>query len=284
MTVASSAHSWLPAAMVSHHTDSPQLPMDLDIGCALRRDRHRLLLVAKSEGHRGVERQSSRGHEDHHRHGRDPVDAGVFTLRFHVGREAAARSLHPLRCTSAKTALGFLGHTRLPAMLGLFGIIMAFGHSVLAMSGEETLAQVNREIEHPKLRNLKRAAIVIAIYSFLFTGLGSLLAVMLIPGFRAGAGVPGQSHCRPGDVHGRAAGDPDCLPCLRSAGGVPDSFRSHQYLDYWIDRGVDAHRRRRGADRLVPANRIIKFGTSYRIVNLVVGDAVVHDRRQAAAM
>jgi hypothetical protein len=52
---------------------------------------------------------------------------------------------------------------------------------VLAMSGEETLAQVNREIEHPKLKNLKRAAIVIAIYSFLFTGLGSLLAVMLIP-------------------------------------------------------------------------------------------------------
>src|SRR5450432_4467123 len=66
-------------------------------------------------------------------------------------------------------------------MLGLFGIIMAFGHSVLAMSGEETLAQVNREIEHPKLKNLKRAAIVIAIYSFLFTGPGSLLAVMLIP-------------------------------------------------------------------------------------------------------
>ena len=58
---------------------------------------------------------------------------------------------------------------------------MAFGHSILAMSGEETLAQVNREIEHPKLKNLKRAAIVIAIYSFIFTGVGTLLAVMLIP-------------------------------------------------------------------------------------------------------
>ena len=54
--------------------------------------------------------------------------------------------------------------------LGLFGILMAFGHSVLAMSGEESLAQVNREIEHPKLKNLKRAAIVIAIYSLVFTG------------------------------------------------------------------------------------------------------------------
>ncbi|MFY9939333.1 MAG: APC family permease, partial [Silvibacterium sp.] len=56
-----------------------------------------------------------------------------------------------------------------------------FGHSILAMSGEETLAQVNREIEHPKLKNLKRAAIVIAIYSTVFTGIVSLLAVMLIP-------------------------------------------------------------------------------------------------------
>ena len=66
-------------------------------------------------------------------------------------------------------------------MFGLFGIIMAFGHSILAMSGEESLAQVNREIEHPKLKNLKRAAIVIAIYSLIFTGGATLLASMLIP-------------------------------------------------------------------------------------------------------
>ncbi len=80
-----------------------------------------------------------------------------------------------------KDSLGFLAGSKLAASLGLFGILMAFGHSVLAMSGEETLAQVNREIEHPKLKNLKRAAIVIAIYSFVFTGIVSLLAVMLIP-------------------------------------------------------------------------------------------------------
>jgi amino acid transporter len=78
-------------------------------------------------------------------------------------------------------ALGFLKGTTFAKSLGLFGILMAFGHSVLAMSGEESLAQVNREIEHPKLKNLKRAALVIAIYSMVFTGLGSLLAVMLIP-------------------------------------------------------------------------------------------------------
>jgi hypothetical protein len=66
-------------------------------------------------------------------------------------------------------------------LLGLFGIIMAFGHSILAMSGEESLAQVYREIEHPKLRNLKRAAIVIAVYSLIFTGGATLLASVLIP-------------------------------------------------------------------------------------------------------
>jgi hypothetical protein len=104
---------------------------------------------------------------------------GAYTV-FHVGAH-----LPPLPRPSALTfspdAFGFLKHTRYTEMLGLFGILMAFGHSVLAMSGEETLAQVNREIEHPKLRNLKRAAIVIAIYSLLFTGLATLLAGMLIP-------------------------------------------------------------------------------------------------------
>jgi amino acid transporter len=77
-------------------------------------------------------------------------------------------------------AFGFLKHTPLVVGFGFFGILMAFGHSVLAMSGEESLAQVNREIEHPKLKNLKRAAIVIAIYSFIFTGVGTLLGAMLM--------------------------------------------------------------------------------------------------------
>lgn len=78
-------------------------------------------------------------------------------------------------------ALGFLKGTNFAKMLGMFGILIAFGHSVLAMSGEESLAQVNRELASPKLKNLKRAAIIIAVYSTIFTGLSSLLAVMLIP-------------------------------------------------------------------------------------------------------
>src|ERR1017187_140568 len=87
----------------------------------------------------------------------------------------------PSNLKFSEDALGFLRGTKLVPLFGLFGILMAFGHSVLAMSGEETLAQVNREIEHPKLKNLKRAAIVIAIYSLIFTGGATLLASMLIP-------------------------------------------------------------------------------------------------------
>jgi amino acid transporter len=68
-----------------------------------------------------------------------------------------------------------------PSLIGLLGILIAFGHSVLAMSGEETLAQVNRELEHPKLKNLQRAGWVIFIYSLLFTSLVSFFAVAIIP-------------------------------------------------------------------------------------------------------
>src|SRR5271156_2873569 len=40
----------------------------------------------------------------------------------------------------SQDALGFLKGTKFVPLLGLFGILMAFGHSVLAMSGEESLA------------------------------------------------------------------------------------------------------------------------------------------------
>jgi amino acid transporter len=90
----------------------------------------------------------------------------------------------PANLKFSSDALGFLKGTPLVPVLGLFGVLMAFGHSILAMSGEETLAQVNREIQHPKLKNLKRAAIIIAIYSLIFTGGATLLASMLIPAWQ----------------------------------------------------------------------------------------------------
>ncbi|HYH01233.1 MAG TPA: APC family permease [Terriglobales bacterium] len=79
-------------------------------------------------------------------------------------------------------SLGFLKHHGgIAQMFGIFGILMAFGHSVLAMSGEETLAQVYREIAHPKLKNLKRTALIVAVFSFVFTGIVTLLAFMIVP-------------------------------------------------------------------------------------------------------
>ena len=104
---------------------------------------------------------------------------GIFSV-FYKGAHLPPLPI-PSNFTFTPISFGFLEHTKLAKTFGLFGILMAFGHTVLAMSGEETLAQVNREIQHPKLKNLKRAAIVIAIYSLIFTGGASLLAVMLIP-------------------------------------------------------------------------------------------------------
>src|SRR2546421_3654304 len=67
------------------------------------------------------------------------------------------------------------------AIIGLIGILMAFGHSFLAMSGEESLAQVNRELEYPKHKNLMRAGLIIFLYSMLFTSLVSFFAYAIIP-------------------------------------------------------------------------------------------------------
>jgi amino acid transporter len=84
-------------------------------------------------------------------------------------------SLDPTKQASS----GWLEH--FPRILGTIGILVAFGHSLLAMSGEESLAQVNREIEAPKLKNLLNAGRVIAIYAICLTGIISFLAVLIIP-------------------------------------------------------------------------------------------------------
>jgi len=77
-------------------------------------------------------------------------------------------------------ALGWLRGTLAPSIT-VIAVLIGLGHSLLAMSGEESLAQVNREIAHPKLKNLERAGFVIFIYSMLFTSLVSFFAVMIIP-------------------------------------------------------------------------------------------------------
>jgi amino acid transporter len=77
-------------------------------------------------------------------------------------------------------ALGWLKDTRFPAFTAI-ALVIGFGHSLLAMSGYESLAQVYREIESPKALNLRRTALVVFVYSVVFTAGVSFLATALIP-------------------------------------------------------------------------------------------------------
>lgn len=84
------------------------------------------------------------------------------------------------------TSLGWLKGTAFPSITSI-AIAIGLGHSVLALSGEESLAQVYREIEAPKQKNLLRTGLIIFLYSLLFTSLVSFFAVMLIPDAQRGA-------------------------------------------------------------------------------------------------
>ena len=99
---------------------------------------------------------------------------------FRVPIQIPPNPLHPGVVRLNKESLGWLDGTWVTHLTWII-LFVGFGHSVLAMSGEETLAQVNREIEHPKLKNLEKTGLVIFIYSLLFTSLVSFFAVMIIP-------------------------------------------------------------------------------------------------------
>ncbi len=89
--------------------------------------------------------------------------------------------LPPFTVNLDPTSLGWLSGVNWVKTIGVVGVIIGMGHSVLAVSGEETLAQVYREIESPKLKNLKRTAFIMFVFSLIFTGLNSLFGAMLIP-------------------------------------------------------------------------------------------------------
>jgi amino acid transporter len=102
----------------------------------------------------------------------------VFTLLTRGGHLPPAPTIGHLRFSDH--ALGWLNDTRFPAITAI-ALLIGFGHSLLAMSGEESLAQVYREIESPKAANLRRTGLVVFFYSLVFTGSVSFLAVSLIP-------------------------------------------------------------------------------------------------------
>jgi amino acid transporter len=101
-----------------------------------------------------------------------------YTLLTRGGQVPPAPTLQHLHFS--RDALGWLNGTRIPYITAI-ALIIGFGHSFLAMSGWESLAQVYREIESPKPLNLRRAGTVIFIYAVVFTASVSFLAVALIP-------------------------------------------------------------------------------------------------------
>ncbi|MBV8708540.1 MAG: amino acid permease [Acidobacteriaceae bacterium] len=78
------------------------------------------------------------------------------------------------------TSTGFLKGTVWPT-IPIVAVIIAFGHSLLSMSGFETLAQVYREIASPKLRNLKITGNIVCFYAIICTGVITVFAAMIIP-------------------------------------------------------------------------------------------------------
>jgi amino acid transporter len=100
----------------------------------------------------------------------------VLKVPVHLPPSPLTPGIVPLN----KESLGWLDGSWIGHLTFII-LFVGFGHSVLAMSGEETLAQVNREIAHPKLKNLEKTGLVIFVYSLLFTSLVSFFAVMIIP-------------------------------------------------------------------------------------------------------
>ena len=83
-------------------------------------------------------------------------------------------------CNSADEALGWFKGTIWPD-IPIVAIIIAFGHSLLSMSGFETLAQVYREIAYPKLKNLHITGNIVCMYAVICTGVITVFAAMIIP-------------------------------------------------------------------------------------------------------
>jgi hypothetical protein len=86
----------------------------------------------------------------------------------------------PSNFTFAPDAQGWLKDT-FWLQIPFVAIVVAFGHSLLSMSGFETLAQVYREIGYPKLKNLRITANIVCWYAVLCTGVVTVFASMIIP-------------------------------------------------------------------------------------------------------
>jgi amino acid transporter len=184
------------------------------------------------------------------------------------GPQASPPAPVPSNLRFSPEALGWFQNTfwiQLPAI----AMIVAFGHALLSMSGFETLAQVYREIAYPKLKNLKITGIIVCTYAVLCTGVITVFAGYIIP-----------DNLRPGYVDNLLGGlamnlaGPFLLRLLFHvfvvivgtlilAGALNTSIiGANGVLNRVAEDGV-----------LLPFFRKPhhRFGTTYRIINLIVG-------------
>ena len=100
----------------------------------------------------------------------------TILLRGHVTLPPAPL---PRNLQFTNESLGWFKGTIFPS-IPIIALIIAFGHSLLSMSGFETLAQVYREIAYPKMKNLKITANIVCWYAVICTGVITVFAGMII--------------------------------------------------------------------------------------------------------
>src|SRR5579872_1933296 len=100
----------------------------------------------------------------------------TILLRGHVTLPPAPL---PRNLQFTNESLGWFKGTIFPS-IGVVALMIAFGHSLLSMSGFETLAQVYREIAYPKMKNLRITANIVCWYAVVCTGVITVFAGMII--------------------------------------------------------------------------------------------------------
>jgi amino acid transporter len=108
----------------------------------------------------------------------------VVTLIVRGGPAQIPPTPLPSNLQFSKEGLGWFATVSwlktLPSIASV-AMMIAIGHSLLSMSGFETLAQVYREIASPKLKNLKITGNIVCTYALVCTGGITFLAAMIIP-------------------------------------------------------------------------------------------------------
>ena len=241
----------------------------------------RLLLVAEHQGHARIQRQGAAHHADHHRHGGGVADLVPADDPAARPRRIAPRARCRAICNSATSRSGWFKGTIWPT-IPIVAMIIAFGHSLLSMSGFETLAQVYREIAYPKMKNLRITANIVCWYAVVCTGVITVFAGMIIS---------------PADIRNLYADNLLGGLAMRLAG--PELLRLAFHI-FVVIVGVLILS---GAvnTSIIGANGVLnrvaedgvlldwfrkphkRFGTTYRIINLITLAADRHHHRSAAA-